>query len=287
MAEAAARRVPNVRRVENQLSVTTPKKAARGGIQQVQYEAPQGAGSVVPAGNEEPGAGAVAAEVPSATNFAMPAAPNADSSEMNQRMADACKQALKAASFGNVSRGVSLQFQGGVVTISGQVASPQVKEGADTILSQVPGVRQIDNQLQVGAPNVQSVNYQPTELAPPPVPAGPPGAMVGPPPGSPMGPPPVGPQSYPTPTGSQGMFDQPNLPNYSWPTYGSYPNYAQVAYPKQYSASAWPYIGPFYPYPQVPLGWRKVQMEWDDGYWQLNFRPRTEKWWWYLNPNNW
>jgi hypothetical protein len=47
-----------------------------------------------------------------------------------------------------------------------------------------------------------------------------------------------------------------------------------VTYPKQYSASAWPYIGPFYPYPQVPLGWRKVQLEWDDGWWWLNFKDR-------------
>ena len=83
------------------------------------------------------------------------------------------------------------------------------------------------------------------------------------------------------------VYDQPNLPNYAWPTYANYPNYAQVSYPKQYSASAYPYIGPFHPYPQVPLGWRKVQLEWDDGYWQLNFRPRTEKWWWFMNPKNW
>lgn len=26
-----------------------------------------------------------------------------------------------------------------------------------------------------------------------------------------------------------------------------------------------PYIGPFYPYPQVPLGWRQVQLDGDDG----------------------
>ena len=53
---------------------------------------------------------------------------------------------------------------------------------------------------------------------------------------------------------------QPNMPNYAWPSYAAYPNYAAVTYPKQYSASAWPYIGPFYPYPQVPLGWRKVSL---------------------------
>jgi hypothetical protein len=83
------------------------------------------------------------------------------------------------------------------------------------------------------------------------------------------------------------VYNQPNFPNYSWPTYAQYPNYAGVTYPSQYSASAWPYIGPFYPYPQVPLGWRKAQLEWDDGYWNLNFRARTDKWWWFLNPQNW
>ncbi|MDR2704501.1 MAG: BON domain-containing protein, partial [Planctomycetaceae bacterium] len=55
-----------------------------------------------------------------------------------------------------------------------------------------------------------------------------------------------------------GQYNQPNLPDYAWPTYACYPNYAEVCYPKQYSPKAWPYIGPFYPYPQVPLGWRKT-----------------------------
>ena len=66
-------------------------------------------------------------------------------------------------------------------------------------------------------------------------------------------------------------YDTPNLPNYAWPGYAAYPNYAAVTYPQQYSPSAWPYIGPFYPYPQVPLGWRKVSLEWDDGWWFLDF----------------
>ena len=64
---------------------------------------------------------------------------------------------------------------------------------------------------------------------------------------------------------------QPQLPNYAWPAYASYPNYGAVTYPRQYSPQAWPYIGPFYPYPQVPLGWRKVALEWDDGWWMLDF----------------
>jgi hypothetical protein len=72
-------------------------------------------------------------------------------------------------------------------------------------------------------------------------------------------------------------YDHPSMPNYSWPSYASHPNYAAVTYPKQYSASTWPYIGPFYPYPQVPLGWRKVTLEWDDGWWMLDFKDHRHR----------
>ena len=92
---------------------------------------------------------------------------------------------------------------------------------------------------------------------------------------------------YQAPVNTAAVMNNPNFPSYAWPTYADYPNYAAVTYPQQYSASAWPYIGPFYPYPQVPLGWRNVQLQWDDGYWSLNFRPRTDRWWWFLHPKNW
>lgn len=65
--------------------------------------------------------------------------------------------------------------------------------------------------------------------------------------------------------------ESPNMPGYAWPSYAAQNNYSAVTYPKQYSPTAWPYIGPFYPYPQVPLGWRKVALEWDDGWWHLDF----------------
>jgi BON domain len=69
-------------------------------------------------------------------------------------------------------------------------------------------------------------------------------------------------------------YDTAQMPGYAWPSYASYPNYAALSYPQQYSPTAWPYIGPFYPYPQVPLGWRKVSLEWDDGWWFLDFSDR-------------
>lgn len=71
---------------------------------------------------------------------------------------------------------------------------------------------------------------------------------------------------------ARASYDQPHLPGYAWPSYAAHPNYAALTYPKQYSPTAWPFIGPFYPYPQVPLGWRKVTLEWDDGWWMLDFK---------------
>lgn len=83
------------------------------------------------------------------------------------------------------------------------------------------------------------------------------------------------PQGYQAPRASgvaQARFEQPCMPNYAWPSYAASPNYAAVTVPRQYSATAFPYIGPFYPYPQVPLGWRKVSLEWDDGWWWIDFK---------------
>jgi len=83
-----------------------------------------------------------------------------------------------------------------------------------------------------------------------------------------------------------GVFSQPHLPTHAWPAYAQYPNSAAVTYPTQYSASAFPYIGPFYPYPQVPMGWREAKLEWDDGFWHLNFNQKKDAWYWLFQLEN-
>jgi hypothetical protein len=110
-------------------------------------------------------------------------------------------------------------------------------------------------------PNVQPAGYCPPGAQPG---MGGPGGMGM---GGPMGAGPV-----PAAAGQAVNYENPQMPGYAWPSYAAHPNYAALTYPKQYSASAWPYIGPFYPYPQVPLGWRKVTLEWDDGWWFLDFK---------------
>lgn len=94
--------------------------------------------------------------------------------------------------------------------------------------------------------------------------------------GAPM---PMNAQAYSMPAngGAAMRYDEPYMPNKAWPAYASYPNCAAVQYPKRHGAGAWPYIGPYYPYPQVPDGWRKVTLQWHDGYWHLDFDDGTHK----------
>lgn len=203
----------------------------------------------------------------------MPPAPPAAPKTQNQLVAEQIAQALAMNQLGG--QDIEVRFNNGTALLGGVVSHPAQKAAAEKIAASVPGVNQVQNSLQIGQSlagqpmsPIQQVSYQ-----------APGGGM----PGMPMPPMPGHGGSSP----SHLAYDMPQLPPHAWPSYSSYPNYAAVTYPTQHSASAWPYIGPFYPYPQVPLGWRQVQLEWDDGYWNLNFRPRTDKWFWYFDPKNW
>lgn len=188
----------------------------------------------------------------------------------------------------------------GEVTVRGSVASNQQKDLVLGTAQQAVGVRRVVDDLNVVAVRTVS-NEAPGNLVQPPiVPIVPSPASVNAPrafaastinnvPGqvapiqvapvqsapvaagvvAPQAPVPM--SAGPSYGGGVPRHDSPYMPGYAWPSYAAYPNYAAVTYPKQYSASAWPYIGPFYPYPQVPLGWRRVSLEWDDGLWYLDF----------------
>ncbi|MEQ1824599.1 MAG: BON domain-containing protein [Pirellula sp.] len=176
----------------------------------------------------------------------------------------------------------------GEVWTRGYVATNEQKQMVLGTIQRIPGVRKVIDDVTV----TSSVRRASNEIASP-VPQSPSsmpvvgsgaprafapssltnGSMMPMPQGGPMAAPqaPVPMQGAPGYGVGVPRYDQPNMPSYAWPSYAAYPNSAAVTYPKQYSASAWPYIGPFYPYPQVPLGWRRVSLEWDDGLWYLDF----------------
>jgi hypothetical protein len=227
----------------------------------------------------------------------------------NQEQAYKVRDALKAAKLTGYE--IEVEYQNGVARLNGMVSSPEQKAAATKAARSVPGVTRVDNLLAVAEPapkgavrqaaaaaaapaspsrgRVRPANYQGQAYEGQPPAQVPAGASAMQPEPLPSSSPMVGGPTYGNPSGdlSHVIYNQPTFPNYAWPAQAQYPNYAAVQYPTQYSASAWPYIGPFYPYPQVPLGWRKATLEWDDGYWQLSFSPRTDRWWWFLDPRNW
>ncbi|MCS7166294.1 MAG: hypothetical protein RMI91_02115 [Gemmatales bacterium] len=85
--------------------------------------------------------------------------------------------------------------------------------------------------------------------------------------------------SYRIPVPAHGMIGTPPLPPHAWPTYAPYNNYSRVAYPICYPYEAFPYFGPFYPFPKVPLGWRAVKLEWNDGFWFLSTHGQRYDYW--------
>jgi hypothetical protein len=161
---------------------------------------------------------------------------------------------------------VDVAVRGGVAELSGQVTDEGQRDEVVKTVQSVPGVEQVRDSLTV--PTTRAVvTVQAT--APP----------VG------MGGGGVPPEPLPifAAHGGRGMPDPhlqpPPLPPYAWPTFAPYNNYSRVGYPTQYPYEAWPFIGPMYPFPKVPLGWRAITLRWQDGYWWYGKTASGHDWW--------
>ena len=217
-----------------------------------------------------------------------------DAPPTNQQMAENIAAALGKAGLSGYD--LEVHYEDGQALIGGAVANPSQRARITQVVSNLNGVQTVDNKVTISPqaaarrpspnPYANQAAYGPGPMRAPihptafqPEAGGAPGGPMGG--GMPMPPIPM------ARSNAGQVYDSPNLPEHSWPTYAQYPNSAAISYPTEYSASAWPYIGPFYPYPQVPLGWRSAQLDWKDGHWGLNFRSRTDKWFWFLSPKNW
>jgi len=148
-------------------------------------------------------------------------------------------------------------------TWTGAMLAPAPQQHAQAAYGQSPGQQPMPMTANPYAQTSSYVHYSQGAQHQPP-------AYYGPPAQAAHHPEAYGPQG-PLP----GNYNQPYLPDYAWPSYAAYPNSAQISYPRNYSPKAWPYIGPFYPYPQVPQGWRKVTLEHNNGWWWLDFDDGT------------
>ncbi len=202
----------------------------------------------------------------------------------NQKTADSVAANMQSHQGLATSR-IMIEARNGIVTLSGVVGHPSLKATAVARAQQVYGVKGVVDRLAVGDARVQQAQYvqpgQPTQVAmhgfghggngggvvSGPIGGG--GYVGG---GEIVG----GDMSGPMPEGAAmpgaTQASNPNAPNYAWPSYAPSQNFSAVGYPTVYPWQAWPNIGPFYPYPEVPLDWRAVTLRWDDGLWWLDFR---------------
>ncbi len=209
------------------------------------------------------------------------AAVDAPAAPSDEKVTDQIIEQLQLEKNAGNLRGFQLDVRtvNGECWVGGRVASQAQKDLVMGIVNKTQGVKKVLDEVSVNDPSVVAAAN--TEYAP--MPAVGPQPTMAPQPFAPSmltaaqadGSPVPMQSGAPVPYGAGvPRYDQPYMPSYAWPSYAAYPNYAAVTYPKQYSPSAWPYIGPFYPYPQVPLGWRKVTLEWDDGLWYLDFQSK-------------
>jgi hypothetical protein len=187
---------------------------------------------------------------------------------VNQRMADLIAAQLRQS--GQLRHyTVNIAFQSGSAELTGSVTDQPQREEVLRVVQGVPGVDRVVDRLQL-APAITPVQGEMPRLPEPTPRRG--GDNIGPRPNEPVpvfqGPPP-----------SPADLNPPKMPPYAWPTYAPYNNYSRVAIPEAYPYNAWPFIGPPYPFPKVPLGWRAVKLEWDDGYWWFSKVATRYDWW--------
>jgi hypothetical protein len=190
----------------------------------------------------------------------------------NQKLADKVAAKLAGTKVA-YDADLSLETQDGVLTITGTCRTASQKQEILSEVRVVEGVTMVRDGLKVEAPRIQQAQAGGGPRISP-VPSGMP----------PMGLPPGGldPAIDPLPLGPAGGgadMQAPGMPGYAWPTYAPYNNLSRVAYPTAYPYNAFPFIGPFYPFPKVPLGWRKVTLEWEDGHWWLGRKQAPIDYW--------
>ena len=188
----------------------------------------------------------------------------------NQKLADKVAEKLSGVSAMQTSD-VSLYTADGVVTVVGTCKDAASKKAILETVSKCDGVTLVKDGVKVSNPvkQVQAIGGPLASPAPTGIPSTMPGGSFG------------GPDIEPMPLGQSGGMGAgaPPLPPYAWPTYAPYPNISRVAYPSAYPQNAFPYIGPFYPFPKVPLGWRSVTLSFEDGHWWLGRKSTPQDYW--------
>jgi hypothetical protein len=202
-----------------------------------------------------------------ATGFSQPAPLPVAATNPNQQLADAVAARIRGTDLAT-GADVSIVARDGTVQLTGSVRTAAHKDRLIAEVRAVAGVVLVRDAVAVQTPGVVQVQNPPLAAPVAPLPIGPVG-------GNPI--------VEPAPIGVPGQISPdlqaPPLPPYAWPTYAPHNNLSRVGYPEAYPYNAFPFIGPYYPFPKVPLGWRKVTLEWEDGHWYLGRNSAPHDYW--------
>jgi BON domain len=168
---------------------------------------------------------------------------------------------------------VDISFRDGIAELIGTVTNISQRDQVLHLVRGVAGVQKVIDHLTVAGAIV------PVQATLQPVPSGEP--LPPPPPARPA-PGNAAPEATPifqAPAPAPHDLNPPRMPPYAWPTYAPYNNYSRVGYPQAYPYNSWPFIGPMYPFPKIPPGWRSVRLEWDDGFWWYSKTASRHDWW--------
>jgi len=183
----------------------------------------------------------------------------------NQDLANAVAARLQQVGLRGYT--IDITVHNGAVELTGRVVDKAQHDQVINAALAVNGVKSVVDSLKISP--IQPVEAL-TEADPSTLPA----PMAGP--GGPI----VDPIPVTSPVGAAPYdLNPPKLPPYAWPTYAPYNNFSRVAYPNFYPYNAFPFIGPFYPFPKVPLGWRSVTLEWQDGHWWYGRNATKHDYW--------
>ncbi|MSQ97430.1 MAG: BON domain-containing protein [Gemmataceae bacterium] len=175
---------------------------------------------------------------------------------------------------------VNVSVQNGVVELTGEVADESQREIVGRLVRATPGVGMVRDYVQVrtegGVVSTQVIQPIPFPLPfPQPFDKNKPGKGPERIDGQLPEPTPI----FQAPFGPNPTMQPPPMPPYAWPTFAPYNNYSRVAYPQAHNYEQFPFIGPMYPFPRVPLGWRSVSLTWEDGNWWYHRNPTGHDWW--------
>jgi hypothetical protein len=200
----------------------------------------------------------------------------------NQQLANTVADRLRQSPTLKAYR-LDVLCRSGVVELTGEVQDASQAAEVERLARSVSGVREVINLLVL---RTHANVVQAQILQPPPIEGTPPRKDGDATPPAAQPPLPVPPQHAQEPTpifqaqpGVPNAYNPPKMPPYAWPTYAPYNNYSRVGYPTLYPYQAWPFIGPIYPFPKVPLGWRSVSLTWQDGFWWYGRNATGHNWW--------